>query len=92
MRIGFVDRVVPAADLVSGACAYIEDLAANVSPRSVAVMKSMVYDGLSQDVLTALREADRQTMRALRHPDAKEGAASFIERRGPRFAPLGAGD
>jgi enoyl-CoA hydratase/carnithine racemase len=89
LRIGFVDHVLPADELVDGARAYIEDLAANVSPRSVAIMKSMVYEGLSQDALTALREADRQTMRALKHPDAKEGAASFIERRGPNFAPLG---
>jgi enoyl-CoA hydratase/carnithine racemase len=88
-RIGFVDRVVPADELVEYACRYIDDLAVNVSARSTAVMKSQVYRGLSLPADTGFQEADRLTHQALHHPDAKEGVASFVERRPPRFAPPG---
>ena len=37
-RIGFVDRVVPTGEVVDAACRYIDDLAANVSARSTAIM------------------------------------------------------
>jgi enoyl-CoA hydratase/carnithine racemase len=75
-RIGFVDRIV-ARDL--------RELAANVSPRSMAVMKSQVYAHLSLALEPAVRESDRIMNVALTHPDATEGVASFVERRPPRF-------
>ncbi len=88
-RIGFVDRVTAPDDLLQTACGYIDELAANVSARSTAIMKSMVYGGLSLPADAAFKEADRLTSQALKHPDAKEGVASFLERRPPRFAPPG---
>jgi enoyl-CoA hydratase/carnithine racemase len=88
-RIGFVDRVTEPDELLDTACRYIDDLAVNVSARSTAIMKRMVYAGLSQPADVALREADRLTHEALHHSDAKEGVASFLERRPPRFAPPG---
>jgi len=88
-RIGFVDRVVPTGEVVDAACRYIDDLAANVSARSTAIMKQQVYRGLSLDADAGFAEADRLTHEALFHPDAKEGVASFVERRPPRFAPPG---
>jgi enoyl-CoA hydratase/carnithine racemase len=88
-RIGFVDRVVPSGELVEAACRYVDDLAANASARSVAVMKRQVYRGLSLAADAGFHEADRLTNEALHHPDAKEGVASFVERRPPRFAPPG---
>ncbi|MCE9650288.1 MAG: enoyl-CoA hydratase/isomerase family protein [Parvibaculum sp.] len=86
MRIGFADRVVPGSLLMEMTLGYLADLAANVSPHSVAQMKAAVYRHLSLPLADAFRDADRLTYAALDHPDAKEGVASFVERRPPRFA------
>ncbi|MDQ0462576.1 enoyl-CoA hydratase/carnithine racemase [Caulobacter ginsengisoli] len=87
LRIGLVDRVVPAAELLDAVAQYVDDIAANVSPRSLAIIKGQVYAGLSEPVGPAVREADRLTRESLSHPDSREGARSFVERRPPQFAP-----
>jgi enoyl-CoA hydratase/carnithine racemase len=84
LRIGFVDRIVPER-LLDETCAYIDDLAANVSPRSLAVMKAQVYGHLSLGMEAAIRHSDQVMNEALKHPDATEGVESFVERRPPRF-------
>jgi enoyl-CoA hydratase/carnithine racemase len=86
-RIGFVDRLVPADELLSAVEAYVAELAANVSPRSMAIIKRQVYAALSEPVGPAVREGDRLTRESLAHPDAKEGSTAFAERRAPNFAP-----
>jgi enoyl-CoA hydratase/carnithine racemase len=90
-RIGLADRVVPAEDLLSAVEAYVAEMAAIVSPRAVAVMKSQVLAALDQSFDEAATETAEVMAKALRHADAAEGAASFVERRGPRFAPWPAG-
>jgi enoyl-CoA hydratase/carnithine racemase len=87
LRIGFVDRIVANERVVDEACAYIRDLATNVSPRSLAVIKAQVYGHLSLSMEAAIRHSDKIMNEALSHPDATEGVASFVERRPPRFQP-----
>jgi enoyl-CoA hydratase/carnithine racemase len=87
LRIGLLDRVVPAAELLDAVVAYVDDLAANISPGAIAVMKSQVYRHLSAAMEPALADADRLTQAQLKHPDAREGAMALIERRAPKFQP-----
>ena len=87
-RMGLVDRLIDADQLVAASCAYLDDLAATVAPRSIAVMKRQVYDGLSQTIGGSLDDADQRMRASLTHPDLAEGVASFVERRPPRFMPL----
>ncbi len=87
LRIGFVDRVVPDDALMDEVGAYVDELAANVSPRSMAVMKAQVYRDLYLPFDVAMREAEVRIQASLAHPDAKEGVLSFLERRPPRFEP-----
>ena len=87
LRIGLLDRVFPAEALLEGLVAYVDELAANVSPGAIAVMKSQVYRHLSDAMEPSLADADRLTQAQLKHPDALEGAMSLIERRPPRFQP-----
>jgi enoyl-CoA hydratase/carnithine racemase len=86
-RLGFADRVVPGAELIGAVEAYAADLAANVSPRALAVIKAQVHRHLEAGFDAAAREAAGLMAEALAHPDATEGAQSFIERRPPKFAP-----
>ena len=90
-RIGLADRVVPPEFLLSSVEAYVADMAATVSPRAVAVMKAQVLKALEQSFDEAAADTAGVMAEALAHPDAAEGAASFVERRGPWFAPWPAG-
>ena len=86
-RLGFADRLVPLEGLMAAVEAYAADLAANVSPRALAVIKDELHRHLEMGFDEASRDAARIMEEALKHPDATEGAKSFMERRPPRFAP-----
>ena len=88
LRIGLADRVVPAEDLLAAVQAYVDDMAGTVSPRAVAVMKAQVHRQLAMSFDEGAADTAPLMGEALAHPDAAEGAASFVERRPPRFAPL----
>lgn len=87
LRIGLLDRVAPADELLDAVAAYVDELAAQISPSAIAVMKSQVWRHLSEPMLPALADADRLTQAQLKHPDSYEGAMALIERRAPNFQP-----
>ena len=86
-RLGFADRITPGAELLDAVEAYVNEMAASVSPRAVAAMKRQLHAHLAADFDTAARESDALMKTALSHPDATEGRRSFVERRPPQFAP-----
>jgi enoyl-CoA hydratase/carnithine racemase len=86
-RIGLADRVVPPEALMETVEAYVEEMAATVSPRSVAVMKAQAHAHLGMTFDEAAAETVTAIAQSLAHPDAAEGAASFVQRRPPKFAP-----
>jgi len=87
LRIGLLDRVLPADELMAGVVDYVEQLAETVSPKSIATMKAQVYRHLGEGARAALEDSDRLTRASLDHPDAKEGAMALFERRAPKFQP-----
>ena len=89
LRLGLADRVSAPDALLGDIRAYVHDMAATVAPRAIATIKRQVYDHWAQDFLAASVQSERLMQEALAHPDAAEGARSFMERRPPRFAPLG---
>jgi enoyl-CoA hydratase/carnithine racemase len=89
-RLGFVQQVVEPDDLLPAARRYVEDLAVNVSPASLADTKRLVYRHLGVGYPEALAETDEVQYAALDRADAKEGAAALLERRPPSFPRLGA--
>ena len=83
-RIGIVDRVVPNESLLQEAL----DLAlriCNNGPLAVRAVKEAVYRGLDLPLYAALVQDNLIAFRNRQTDDAKEGPASFLERRTPNF-------
>ena len=85
LRIGLVNRLYPPDQLREQTYAYARDLADFVSPSAVAVIKRQLYEVPFQTLAEATVEANREMVVALRGSDFREGVASFMEKRPPRF-------
>jgi enoyl-CoA hydratase/carnithine racemase len=88
VNLGIANRVFPADELIPETRAYIRALAETASPTSLMHMKQMVYRHLMLDLGPAMKETNALQDRSVKWPDFKEGIASFVERRAPRFPPL----
>ncbi len=88
-ELGLVNRVLAPETLLEGTLAYARELALQCSPASMATIKRQVYSDLARELPEALAEADRLMLESFTAPDFVEGVTSFLERRDPRFAPLG---
>jgi 2-(1,2-epoxy-1,2-dihydrophenyl)acetyl-CoA isomerase len=83
-RLGLVNRVVPAPALQKTAREWAERLAAGPT-RALALTKHLVNTSLDTDRATAFAaEAAAQEIN-MTTADAREGVASFVERRTPRY-------
>lgn len=85
LRMGLVNRVCPDSDLMDTVRAYAEDLAANVSPRSMAIMKRQLYTTPFQSLEQAVEDGNREMLLSFDSEDFKEGVAHFIEKRPAQF-------
>lgn len=85
LRIGLVNRLCSPEKLREETYAYARDLADFVSPSAMAVIKRQLYEVPFQTLAEATIEANREMMVALGGSDFREGVASFMEKRPPRF-------
>lgn len=88
VRLGLVNEVVPAEDLLARAVGYAEDIAANCAPSSLAVIKQQVYADTMRTVFQASDHAEKLMHESMQRPDFIEGITSFFEKRPPNFPPL----
>lgn len=91
-ELGLVKEVVAPGDLMKRALDYAEDVAANCSPASMAVIKRQVYGDATRDVEQANSLAEVLLHEAMPRPDVIEGITSFLEKRPPRFPSLDSTD
>ena len=83
-RIGLVTRVVPHDELSPA----VEELALKLAsgpPLAIAGAKRLIYQGLSQDLDSALEDIMREYAALSQTRDHREALRAYLEKREPRF-------
>ena len=88
LSLGLVDRVCDDGASLKDALAYVEQLAASTAPVSLQVMKKQIYRHMNMSLGEAMAESNELMAASLVRDDFKEGVASFMEKRPPKFAPV----
>lgn len=86
--MGLVNRVVPHDQLASAVREYAVDIAASCSPQSLAVIKRDLLRHLTSSLHEAEQDAMQHMLESFARPDLREGLASLLEKRAPRFPRL----
>jgi enoyl-CoA hydratase/carnithine racemase len=87
LAAGLVRSVHPADQLLAAAREIAREIADHTAPVSVALSRQMLWKMLGADHPMEAHKVDSRGIRALgRSPDAREGVASFLEKREPRFS------
>jgi enoyl-CoA hydratase/carnithine racemase len=84
LRIGFIQRLVPAAQLEAHTLDYLGKVASN-APLSIRGTKAQVraiFEGITEQHRAHLAELGLETFNS---QDYKEGTTAFLEKRAPRF-------
>jgi enoyl-CoA hydratase/carnithine racemase len=84
LRLNFVQKVVPAAQLLSEAMRIAEQIAAQ-APLAVVMTRQNVLKGVEQGPLVAMHDFIAVQQGLSRTEDAAEGVRSFVEKRQARF-------
>ena len=85
LRMGLVNQVFAQEGFLDKVGAYARDLASNVSPRSLRVIKRQVYEGMFQTLAEAFEVSERDMLASLQSEDFKEGVAHFLGKRAAAF-------
>jgi enoyl-CoA hydratase/carnithine racemase len=88
--MGLVNRVIGPELLLEQTLEYARELALSCSPASMATIKRQVYADLEVGLHDALSRADDLMLASFAATDFQEGVTSFLQRRDPRFAAIGA--
>jgi enoyl-CoA hydratase/carnithine racemase len=85
LRMGLVNQVFAQDAFHAKVREYAVDLASNVSPRSLRVIKRQVYDAMFLTLAESFEISEQEMLASLRSDDFKEGVAHFVEKRAPVF-------
>jgi enoyl-CoA hydratase/carnithine racemase len=87
LALGLVNRVYPAADLVTETLRYARTMATETAPSSAKVIKAQIYADLSTSLDVSARRSVELMHDMIGSADFVEGVAALREKRPPRFAP-----
>lgn len=85
LRMGLVNQVFPQDVFLDKVQQYARELAWNVSPRSVRVIKRQVYEAMFQTLAEGFETSEGEMVASLQCEDFKEGVAHFLDKRAPAF-------
>jgi len=89
--LGIISAAFEPEDLMEHVIAYASELAANVSPASMATIKHQINTEPAMTVHQATEHAEGLMRQSLAGSDVQEGISSFLEKRQVAFPPLGQG-
>ena len=84
-ELGLASKALPAAEVLPAALALAQDIAANTAPVSVAVSKRLLWESIDRSVAETLKVENPLFAKVTRLDDAREGIASFVEKRPPKW-------
>jgi enoyl-CoA hydratase/carnithine racemase len=83
-RLGLVNRVIPASDLMDAALAFAAQLAEK-PPLTISAALAAIHRGLDASIDDGLAIEQAEFARIVPTYDAREGVAAFVEKRAPKF-------
>jgi enoyl-CoA hydratase len=83
-RIGLVNEVVPATDLISRCETILEQISAN-GPLAIRYSIDSVNEGVDTDLTSGLKLEAKYFALAAGTEDKKEGTSAFVQKRVPQF-------
>ena len=86
LDLGLVGEVLPAGDVMPRA-RELASMIAQHSPTALARTKQCIWEGLDVGLDDALEKTWQAINEHTKHPDLREGAVAFVEKRKPRWAP-----
>ncbi len=83
-ELGWAQKVVPGAELMSTAMSYAERML-DMAPRAVSNIKQMLYRGATMDPMASMQAGQwlEQNLQGMK--DSVEGPTAFAEKRRPKF-------
>lgn len=86
LAMGFLNRVLPAGELIDHVTAYATRLADSVAPGSARETKHQIYRDLTRDAASAVVAAEALLEEMIRHPDYGEGVKAWMQKRVAQWA------
>lgn len=80
-----IERMTSSDTLMDEVIAYADDLATNVSPRSIRIIKKQLGEVPFQSLSEAISLANHEMFESIQSDHFKEGVAHFVEKRQARF-------
>ena len=87
-RIGFVNQLFEAEDLLAASQRYARDLITAVSPESLRQTRWQIYQDLHGDVASSVDRSEQLLESMMREDDYREGVQAFTEKRPPQWPSL----
>jgi enoyl-CoA hydratase/carnithine racemase len=85
LRMGLANQVYPRDTFMEKVRECAMDLASNVSPRSMRIIKQQVYEAMFETLTVSFERSEQEMLASLQCADFKEGVAHFVEKRAPVF-------